>query len=434
MNHPTHRARLNAAQLATATCLLLAGCAGATGPGARSATAALLPDYAPALRQTDGDVLAFFRAWLGPGRADDDSEGRLAYVVSGEQDEVTHSLDRLLAGYDAFCGRAHGKVATGANAPGQRCTAADGALLAQLNVDLLHAAEGQPAQLAFNVETGERVQRLQAERHGLHVRLLQAQGKTGPGGSVVLASGAAFEVARFGRLSASDYYAIRVRGQPPIPLADIRSVRWNDNGLVLTWPDGATLVQSGKDTSPARTLVRVLASGNDSVSLGAMTYDAPFRFVVLDGRKQPRQVRIRNLAEVLEITVSRKPAALADGRLTAQVDRREQERFSQALANEARKAAAKAGAAAATLDLSDPKRRQEIERMGVGGPCATSQSDSAVKSGDLSFSEYYVCAEYRREAKLLLANGGAVTPDKTPLIYLGQQARAPWFDFGGVLR
>jgi hypothetical protein len=78
--------------------------------------------------------------------------------------------------------------------------------------------------------------------------------------------------------------------------------------------------------------------------------------------------------------------------------------------------------------------RDEVERMGRNGPCRKSQSDAALKNGDLSLSEFYVCAQYRKESKVLIANDGAISPTKTPLVFLGRAARAPWFDFSGVLR
>jgi hypothetical protein len=78
--------------------------------------------------------------------------------------------------------------------------------------------------------------------------------------------------------------------------------------------------------------------------------------------------------------------------------------------------------------------RDEVQRMGRNGPCSKSQSDAALKSGDLSLTEFYVCAQYRKESKELLGNDGTISPDKTPLVFLGRAARAPWFDFNGVLR
>ena len=59
---------------------------------------------------------------------------------------------------------------------------------------------------------------------------------------------------------------------------------------------------------------------------------------------------------------------------------------------------------------------------------------TTLPAGDVSVTEYYVCAEYRRESDTLLQNGGEVTPDKTPLVFLGRAARAPWYNFDGVLR
>jgi hypothetical protein len=57
-----------------------------------------------------------------------------------------------------------------------------------------------------------------------------------------------------------------------------------------------------------------------------------------------------------------------------------------------------------------------------------------LRTGDVSLSEYLVCAQYRQEAETIKGNGGELTPDKTPLLFLGRAARAPWYDFNGVLR
>jgi hypothetical protein len=57
-----------------------------------------------------------------------------------------------------------------------------------------------------------------------------------------------------------------------------------------------------------------------------------------------------------------------------------------------------------------------------------------VRAGDIAYSEYLVCAEYRQEADAVKATGGELSPDKTPLLFMGRAARAPWYDFNGVLR
>ena len=47
---------------------------------------------------------------------------------------------------------------------------------------------------------------------------------------------------------------------------------------------------------------------------------------------------------------------------------------------------------------------------------------------------YTFDCEVCKEAQALLANDGSISPEKTPLVFLGRAARAPWFDFGGILR
>jgi hypothetical protein len=264
---------------------------------------------------------------------------------------------------------------------------------------------------------------------------VQALQGNGPAGNVLLASGEAFEAARFGRLAGPDYYAIQIPGRDPIPLAETLSVRWNDDGLRVTMRDGSVVAESGPAAVPARSLVRLVPSGSDSVELGTMSFEAPFRFVTSDARsRQPRQVRVRNLAQLLEITVSPRPATLRPVPLSVRADAREQAAFNRTLVSDATRAAKKLNVPRQQVDLTDARVREEVERMGRNGPCSRSQSDLALQTGDLSLSEYYVCAQYRKEAKLLLGNDGVISAEKTPLVFLGRAARAPWFDFGGVLR
>jgi hypothetical protein len=312
---------------------------------------------------------------------------------------------------------------------------ADGRPLGQLTVDVIHASDTRPARLRFAVESGERVARLQAERQKLHSRVTEALAGNGPSGGLLLAGGEAFEVARFGRLAAPDYYAIQTPALGLLAFSDVLSVRWIPEGLRVTRVDGKTVTENARNLTPARTLVRLVPLGNASVDRRSIDFEGPFRFVVLDPQsKQPRQIRIRDASQIREITVSPKPAPLVGGPIPVQFDANGQQAFSEALVSDAKKAAANLRSKAQRLDLTDAKLREDVERMGSAGPCTKSQEDGALERGDIALSEYYVCAQYRKESQALLATNGEITPESTPLVFLGRVARAPWFDFGGVLR
>lgn len=421
--------------LPAALALAAAGCASFSPSTGLNLNSSLLPDYRSALAAQPQDVTAYLRAWLRSLTPSEDESGRIAYAVEGSQDEVMRAVERLMAGYEAYCTQRTGTLAEPGLTPGRRCVGADGATLASLEVDVVHAAEFDPGRLRFAAETGERIQRMAALRRIQHAQVMQVLHENGPSGYVLLASGEAFGAARFGRLSGPDYYAIQVPGRYLIPLVDTLSVRWTDAGVRIVMRDGSVVTDTGKEVTPARSLVRLVPSGNDSVDVSGMTFDAPFRFVTLDTKsRQPRQVRLRDVAQILEITVSPQAPALRAGALRARPSARDQAAFSQTLVTDAKRTAKTLKAAPLPLDVGDARIRADLERMGRNGPCRRSQSDAALQQGDLSLSEFYVCAQYRKESKALLANDGAISTDKTPLVFLGQVARAPWFDFGGVLR
>jgi hypothetical protein len=199
--------------------------------------------------------------------------------------------------------------------------------------------------------------------------------------------------------------------------------------------DGSVVTEPGSNLTAAKTLVRVIPGHEQSVEIVAPTFDVPFRFVAVNTKsKHLRQIRLRDTAQILEITVSPKPPHYAAGPLDTRFDKKEQEAFDKAVTADAKKAALKLSRTSDRLDLANTKLRDEVAKMGRTGPCSIAQSESGLKTGDVSVTEYYVCAEYRRESDALLQNGGEVTPDKTPLVFLGRAAHAPWYNFDGVLR
>jgi hypothetical protein len=415
--------------------LILVGCAERGGLSHLGLSRPLLPEYQGALTAHPEDVTLFCREWLAGLKPVEDENGRIAYVVQGSQAEVTRSVDRLLAAYEGYCSQLAGRLEAAGDTPGRRCISARGTPVARLEVDVVHGAEFQPEQLRFAAETGERVQRAEAQRKAQHGRIKQTLHANGPSGHVLLVNGDAFDAPRFGRLSGPDYYAVQLPQRDPIPFVDVLSIRWADGKVRVVLRDGSVVTAEGQMVDASHSLVRLLPVGADGVELSAMSFEAPFRFVTVDTKsKQPRQVRVRDTAQLLEITISPRPPTMRAGALSVRPDSKEQAAFRQGLVKDASRASKKLKTPPAPLDLEDARMHDEVERMGRNGPCSKSQSDIALRNGDLSLSEFYVCAQYRKEAKLLLANDGAMSPEQTPLVYLGRIARAPWFDFGGVLR
>lgn len=140
-----------------AALILTAGCAGKGPLPPAPVSKSLLPEYQAALDGQPGDVTQFFRDWLTGVDAADDDGGRIAYSVQGSQGDVMRSVERLLAGYEGYCAQRGGTLDQPAEAPGRRCMSATGQTLARLEVDVVHAAEFQPARLRFAAETSERV-------------------------------------------------------------------------------------------------------------------------------------------------------------------------------------------------------------------------------------------------------------------------------------
>jgi len=377
-------------------------------------------------------VLGFFQSWLSAVKPTQQSADGISYAVKGSEADVAAASDRLLAGYEAFCSRNNGKIGKPDGTPGQRCVDASGQVLAQLGVNVTH---GHMAGLEFSVETGESVQRALNLQRARYAQVAEVLSGNGPSGGLVLTSGESFDVARFGRLSSPDYYALNTPTQGLVPLTDVLSARWGPDGLRLMLRDGSVVTEPGPSLTPAKTLVRVIPGRDQSVEIVAPTFDVPFRFVAVNAKaKHLRQIRLRDTAQILEITVSPKPSRYAAGSLDTRFDKKDQDAFDRAVTADAKKAALKLNRTSDRLDLANTKLRDEIAKMGRTGPCSIAQSESGLKTGDVSVTEYYVCAEYRRESDTLLQNGGEVTPDKTPLVFLGRAARAPWYNFDGVLR
>jgi hypothetical protein len=199
--------------------------------------------------------------------------------------------------------------------------------------------------------------------------------------------------------------------------------------------DGSVVEEAGPALTPAKTLVRLVPGTDPQVAGVPLTVEAPFRFVTVDARRKvPRQVRLRDVNQLLKVTVSPKPPLYKSGPIETTFEKKERDVFTRTLLADARKAASRLPRKPPRLDIEDTTQREELERLGRVGPCARAQTDAGLKTGDIALTEFFVCAQYRAESAFLLKNGGQLAPDKTPLLYLSKAAGAPWYDFDGVMR
>jgi hypothetical protein len=187
--------------------------------------------------------------------------------------------------------------------------------------------------------------------------------------------------------------------------------------------------------TPGNTIVRLRPTLDNQLKAEPLSAEEPFRFVYLDAlSNQPRQARVRADTRILQVTISAKASRYRGGAIQTRFDKKQQETFRKTLVADARKAAANTGRPSDKLDLDDAKLRSDLDQIGRVGPCTRTQSEDRLRTGDVSLSEYLVCTQYRQEADTIKTNGGELTPDKTPLLFLGRAARAPWYDFNGILR
>ena len=239
---------------------------------------------------------------------------------------------------------------------------------------------------------------------------------------MLLSTGESFDVVRFGRLSAPDFYALRTPEHGLTFLSDLVSVKWTADGISVTERDGEQYTEAGKGLTPGNTLVRLLPTDDNQLQAVALSLDEPFRFVYgpKSSRARPRAADDR----ILQINVAAKPSKYRSGSIDTHFDKKERDAFRKALVADARKAATTIGKKSNTVDLGDSKIRAEVDQIGRTGACARTQSEDRLLAGDIAYTQYLVCAEYRQEAETLKSNGGELSPDKTPLLFLGRAARA----------
>jgi hypothetical protein len=411
-----------------------------SGPGKEaspdaSATeaAALIPDYTSALQSNPNDYVAYLKGWFQGATPEIDSNDIVRYVFSAGDKTAELAAQRLISGNEAFCTQSGGTVAP--DPPALTCVAPDGKATARLSVQVFHSSPEQPGTLQFTGESAAWMQRLNQVQLADYRRVIDTLSGNGPGGGVLLSSGESFDVVRFGRLSGPDFYALKTPNHGLIWLEDVVSVKWSSESINVVQRDGEQIEDNGQGLAPSNTIVRVRPTDNGQLKAEALTFDQPLRFVYVDPQsRQPRQVRVRADALILQITVSRQPSKYHGGLIPTRFDKKEANVFRRSLVAEARKTAVTTGKKTETLNLEDAKLRADLDQIGRVGPCARTQSEDRLRTGDIAYSEYLVCVEYRQEAETVKSNGGELTPDKTPLLYLGRVARAPWYNFNGVLR
>jgi hypothetical protein len=426
---------------AAMVCALLGACAGQRNISSEQSAAARdgaaaqtwIGDYAAALGAHPDDYIAFVRAWLGETIPDLESPQLVRYNLTGDDRSIQAGADRLLAGNRAFCSRNGGEIVP--EPPTFTCAATDRRAIARLSVLVFHASADQPASLQFTAESAAWLARLKEERMSDYRRVLDTLAGNGIAGDVLLSSGDNFDVVRFGRLAAPDFYALKTPGHGLIWFTDLVSAKWSEQGVSVVERDGERFDETGAGMTPGNTIVRLRPTLDNQLKAEPLTNEEPFRFVYLDPiSKQPRQARVRADTRILQITISAKASRYHSGAIQTRFDKTQQEGFRKALVSDARKVAANTGRSKDKLDLEDAKMRSDLDQIGRVGPCARTQSEDRLRTGDVSLSEYLVCAQYRQEADTIKANGGELTPEHTPLLFLGRAARAPWYDFNGVLR
>jgi hypothetical protein len=417
--------------------VLLAGCTphpAATSVGETRSHQELIPDYTLALSEHAHDYLAFVRSWLAESSPELESGEFVRYALNGDERATQAGAERLLAGFRAYCAGQSGEVVS--EPPALTCVTAGGKALARLSVSVFHASEHQPASLQISAESPAWLARLSEERMNDYRLVLSTLAGNGLAGNVLLSSGENFEVVRFGRLSSPDFYALKTPQHGLIWFSDLVSVKWSEQGLSAVERDGDRFEEMGTELTPSTTIVRLRPTLDNQLKAEPLSADEPFRFVYFDtATQQPRQARVRADRQILQITIaSSRNDRYRAGAINARFDKQQQAAFRKSLMADARKTAANTGKRTDRVNLDDEKLRSDLDQVGRVGPCARTQSENRLRNGDIALTEYLVCAEYRQEADIVKSSGGEVTPDKTPLLFLGRAARAPWYDFNGVLR
>jgi hypothetical protein len=434
MKHASHLGRA----LATIVTVCVTACQTAPtqkpAPDTSAAEAeALIPDYASALESSPNDYLAFLKSWFQAATPEIDATDLVRYGFSARDKTAQLAAQRVIAGTQAFCSRNGGEIEKAP--PALVCLAPDHRAIARLSLQVYQSTAEQPGTLQFTGESAAWMARLNEAQLADYRRVIDTLSGNGIGGAVLLSSGQSFEVVRFGRLSAPDFYALKTPNHGLIWMEDAVSVKWAPDAISIVQRGGERIEDSGKGLAPGNTIVRVRPTDDGQLKAEPLTPAQPFRFVYIDPKsRQPRQVRVRADALIVEITVSRTASKYRGGLIPARFDKKEADAFRRALVADARKTAATSGKQSYALNLDDAKLRVDLDQIGRVGSCARTQSEDRLRTGDIAYTEYLACVEYRQEAEAVISSGGELTPDKTPLLFLGRSAQAPWYDFSGVLR
>ena len=423
--------------LAALICLLLGACSASQNAKTADSSAAdadaVIPDHAAALQSHPRDYIGFLKAWFAATSPELDSPDIVRYAFPIKDKSAELATQKLIAGNEAFCKQRGGSIVP--SDADLTCAAADGKSLARLSVQVYHASDEQSASLQFTGESAAWMTKLKDERMADYRRVIATLSGNGITGTVLVSSGESFDVVRFGRLSQPDFYALKTPNHGLVNFSDIVSAKWGEGALSVVERDGDRYDETGEGLTPHATIVRLRPTPAGELKAEPLTGEEPFRFVYVDPKsKQPRQVRVRGDSQILQINTSNKAARYRGGQIETRFDKKQREAFRAQLTAEARKSAANYGKANDHIDVTDAKVQTDLDQIGRTGPCARTQSDDRLQTGDIAFSEYLVCIEYRQEAEVVKANGGQITPEKTPLLLLGRAARAPWYDFNGVLR
>jgi hypothetical protein len=192
--------------------LLLAACQ--TGPTQKSAPEnsaaqadALVPDYTAALHSQPGNYVAFLKTWFKDERAEIDSPQIVRYAFAADDKTADLAAEKLIFGNEAFCNQAGGKMSR--EEAGLTCIGAGGKIVSRLSVKVFHASAEQPGTLQFTGESAAWIARLNEKRLADYRRVIDTLSGNGIAGNVLLSTGESFDVVRFGRLSAPDFYALR---------------------------------------------------------------------------------------------------------------------------------------------------------------------------------------------------------------------------------
>ena len=281
----------------------------ATPDNSAAEATALVPDYRPALESNANDYIAFLKNWFQGVAPEIDSTDIVRYALSAGDKTADLAAEKLISGNEAFCAQSGGKIVRDPAA--LTCVAQDGRAIARLAVQVFHSSPEQQGTLQFTGESAAWMSRLNEVQLADYRHVIDTLSGNGIGGGVLLSSGESFDVIRFGRLSGPDFYALKTPNHGLIWLDDVVSVKWSSDTISIMLRNGEQIEDTAKGLAPGSTIVRLRPTTNDQLKADSLSFDQPFRFVYVDPkRKQPRQVRVRADALIVQITVSRQPSQI----------------------------------------------------------------------------------------------------------------------------